>query len=194
MTTTHLALVVAGACTLALGGCLADANNRHTLGRLNDPANAVELEAFRDRAGATTPDAARAHDEPGPRTLDRSAWTPQEVLVPVDGTYGYPRYARPPRWTDDTARQRGDPVTVSTALELEGDTLDVRVAETAASPFLAAWDGVLLIPRFFYLPPWQEVRHLPRSYWRVPAARQATSVTAPVEQPADTAPTRELNR
>lgn len=167
---------------LALGGCLAQGNERLTLG---GPADSVALDQFRERE---RPDAPRRPDEPGPRTLDRSGWAASEVRVPVDGTYAFRRYARQRPLTNDTARQRGEPVSITTATDLAGDSLNDQVLETALSPVYAVWEGVLMIPRMvFFASPREEVRHLPSSYWRVPAARLAVPATPPEAPASETA-------
>ncbi|CAG1004660.1 hypothetical protein PHYC_03161 [Phycisphaerales bacterium] len=148
---------------LLLAGCQAPHNERITLGRHGDPAQSVLLAEFNIPERQERPIQPDAASTP---TLSRGSWQPTTVVVPVDGTYAYPRYARMHRWTRATSRQRGDPVSSVSALELEGNTLPTRIGETSASGPLAIWDGVLMIPRFFFVAPWHEVRSLPESYWR----------------------------
>lgn len=161
---------------LILPGCWAPHNERITVGRHDSPQS-VRLPEFNI---ADRPEKPIESDAASTTTLARGSWQPLTVYVPVDGAYAYPRYSRMHHWTRATSRQRGDPVTALSALELEGNTLPTRLAETAASGPLALYDGVLIVPRMFFLPPWQEVRSLPESYWR-----RGPGVAVSLNEPGD---------
>jgi hypothetical protein len=167
--------VIALLSPVVLAGCLADGNERTVLG-VEEPGRGVRLESVGD-AGAR-PEAPVALDATAVPSLNRSAWQATTILVPVDGTFGHPTYAKPFLWTDATARQRGDPVTPLTALDLDGDTGRTQVWETLASPWRAIHDIGMMPIRMVHTRPWDEVRHIPRSYWRAPAS-VATTVSEP---------------
>lgn len=101
-------------------------------------------------------------------TLSRAHWDEIRIDVPVDGVYGYHRYARQHLWGRATVRQRRGPVTALSALELDGNNGWTRAGEVAAAGPLAVWDAILMGPRMIFEPPWERVRHLPTSYWRTP--------------------------
>jgi hypothetical protein len=163
-------LILMGLCSL--GGCIGHRNDRVTLGRTGG-SDEVLLAEFAPPERLEGPPRS---DGPSVMGLARTNWEQVVIDVPVDGTYAFPRYARSRTWGRATARQRGDAVNAINALELDGGNRATQIAEVAAAGPLALWDEILLVPRFFCLPPWAEVRSLPRSYWRthahVPVSRE----------------------
>jgi len=169
----YAAMVVA--LPVIMGGCLADGNERTVLG-VEEPGRGVRLESVAD--AGRRPEAPVTAATTGVSTLSRTAWEPTTTLVPIDGTFGHPTYARAYTWTDATGRQRGDPVTPLSALDLTGDTGNTQFWEAAASPWRAIQDIAMMPVRMWKTHPWDEVRHIPRSYWRAPAG-VATTVAEP---------------
>lgn len=167
--------VIVALSPFVLAGCLADGNERTVLG-VEEPGRGVRLESLGE-AGAR-PEAPVAVDATGVSSLTRTAWGATTILVPVDGTFGHPTYARAYLWTDATGRQRGDPVTPLSALDLSGESGREQFWEVAASPWRAIHDVGMMPVRMFRTPPWHEVRHIPRSYWRTPSS-VATTVAEP---------------
>lgn len=160
---------------VVLAGCLADGNERTVVG-VDEPGRGVRLESL-GNAGAR-PEAPVTVDTTGVPSLTRTGWAATTILVPVDGTYGHPTYARAYQWTDATARQRGDPVTPMSALDLGGDTERTQFWEAAASPWRVIHDIGMMPVRMWRTQPWETVRHIPRSYWRTPTG-VATTVAEP---------------
>jgi len=162
------------------GGCQAHHNDRLEIG---SATGGVLLPDLSPQPVRGTP----ASDEPTTTTLSRADWVQTEIMVPVDGIYAFRRYARLPHRTDDTARQRLEPVTPLSALEQEGDTRADRWREIGISPFHAMWEGVLIVPRMFFVSPNEEIRSLPTSYARTPLDVSRTVSTPaqgePIEDP-----------
>ncbi len=164
-------------CVLAAGlsGCIADHNSRPEVGSQGS-GRGTEISEL--NPPDTRAEVALKSDSPSATSLNRTGWQRTEVLVPVDGTYTFPRYARNHVWTDSTTRQRAEPFTPLSALELDGETGWTQTGELMASPVLAVWDGVLILPRMLFVAPWKEVRTLPESYARTPTG-VATTTPAP---------------
>lgn len=160
---------------LVLGGCLADGNERIVIG-VDEPGGGVRLESVGN--ASARPEAPVVPDTARRVTLNRADWRPTTVLVPVDGTYGHPTYAQHFGVTDETARQRGDPVTPLSALDGGGNTERTQLYEAAASPWRAVRDLIMMPVRMVRTQPWERVRHIPRSYWRTPAG-VATNASEP---------------
>jgi hypothetical protein len=160
-----------------LGGCVAESNNSNTLGRKQDLApslEAVQLQGVADNN--SRPDTAARSDQasltgPGSR-LNRGAWEPVPFVVPIDGIDGMPTYSRHTTFADDTARQRGEFPTPISSLELAGDSLVDRRDEMLFAPIDSFAQAMLMVPRFFFVQPWDEVRHEPQRYWMAPGTTQ----------------------
>lgn len=179
-----------------LSGCVAAGNDRVAQGGPDvEPRNAaspVTLPVFTsdERGESKTSQLARP-DAPKLTGLSRANWPQTVIRVPVDGTYAFPVYARENPLTHKTARQRGSPVNVMSALEQSGSTMDEQYQEIVFSPFLATWDLIRSpYDMIADVPPWQEQWHpTRRPYARgavgVPliAAPQATPPAAPVVPP-----------
>lgn len=171
------ALASAALCTGVLSGCVADGNNSNTLGRKQDLApslQAVQLQGVADNN--TRPDtAARSNAAsltgPGSR-LNRGAWEPVPFVVPIDGVDGLPTYSRHTTFADSTARQRGEFPTPISSLELSGDSLVDRRDEALFAPLDSFAQAMLILPRFFFVQPWEQVRHEPQRYWMAPGTTQ----------------------
>jgi len=115
---------------------------------------------------AGEPAATRQPDEASITTFDRRHWQPSVILVPVYGVAHGPTYTTEHRSTDATARQRGEHPTALTALELDGDTCRTNVVDALQTPFVCAWDALLLLPRAVVTRPWTEIRGDQEPYWR----------------------------
>lgn len=170
-----------GAAWLALGVCggvllpgCAAPNDREMIGRVGDDVRIGLLSPPTDR-----PETGLKPDGPSLTGLDRSAWEPVLVPEPVDGIYAWHTYARVYHFTDKTTRQRGGPVTALSALERSGPTQLPMVLETATSAPLAFVDLVLMPFKFFIAPPWEEVRSVPQTYWRMGPRVPVAGQTAP---------------
>lgn len=144
-------LILGAAAALALlGGCVAQQNDRLTVGR------SVQLEAFFPPA----PTAAEAgvpvlpEQPPTLTSVWRDNWTPTVILSPVDGTAHQPTYAKRLLMTDSTARQRREYPTALTALELTNGSEGDQQLEALANPLYALADVVLLLPRMVLDRPW----------------------------------------
>jgi hypothetical protein len=165
------------ACCALLGGCTADGNDSNTLGRkqaLVSSLDAVQLPGVADNN--TRPDAPARSDKAslagaGSR-LNRAHWEPVPVVVPVDGVDGLPTYSRHHAFTDATARQRGEFPTPISALELGGDSLEARRDEALFAPLDSFAQALLVLPRFFFVQPWDTTRHEPQQYWMAPSSAQ----------------------
>lgn len=166
---------------LALLAACNHQNDRNELG------NVVSLPAL---SAESMPSDVRPDDASSLTSLDRSGWSKTVILVPVHGIAHGPTYTTEHLSTKATARQRGEPPTALTALELEGDTCWTQVADAAEAPFVSMWDLLLLLPRAVVERPWTEVRGDQQPYWRssVWDARtqppQAAPVVAPTQDPA----------
>lgn len=162
----------AAALVAGLVGCAAP-NDRTVIGRVDEGVklSLITPEAARPVMGATP-------DTPSMVGVDRSGWEPVVIEAPVDGVYGWHRYARVWHFTEETSRQRGGPVTPLSALELSGDMGGTQVLEAAAAGPLALTDLALMPFKFFTAPPWEEVRSLPENYWRANPAMPVTGQTA----------------
>ncbi|HEX2837394.1 MAG TPA: hypothetical protein VHN77_04625 [Phycisphaerales bacterium] len=162
--TTLTLLCTAGA---LLAGCRADGNDRSALGTPGSP-NAVVLSNI--HGAGTRSETPRRDDTPSIAGLSRAAWSRQSIVVPVEGTYAMRRYARSYQITDTTARQRGDFPTPLSSLELTGGTRDDQAVEILAAGPYAFYEGLVLIPRLFFVPPCEEVRATPQEHWRAPVS------------------------
>lgn len=170
--TTHVLGCLGLALTLA--GCLADGNARNTLGPAEDPVALADISA----AGARS-EAPLASDQPSLQGLSRANWSERHVVTAPDGTEAFPTYATHLRWTADTSRQRGGPVSPMSALDLSGQTFWMQTAELAAAGPLALYDLLKMPYGVYQSPPWDEVRHTPHRYWRT-----TPGVATRVETPA----------
>ncbi len=162
--TTLKLLCTAGA---VLAGCRAEGNDRSALGTPGSP-NAVVLSDI--HGAGTRSETPRRDDAPSISGLSRASWGRQSIVVPVEGTYALRRYARSYQMTDTTARQRGDFPTPLSSLEVTGDTRDEQAVEILAAGPYAFYEGLVLIPRLFFVPPCEEVRATPQEHWRAPAS------------------------
>lgn len=148
-----------------LVGCRATGNDRTSLGG-STLHNGVTLSVIhgageRDEAG-------RTDDQASLQGLSRTAWARQTVVIPVEGTNAYRRYSRNYQITETTSRQRGDFPTPMSALELSGKTGDEQFVEALASGPYALYEGLVLVPRMFFVRPCEEVRATPSEHWRAP--------------------------
>ncbi len=174
---TKLCGVFLLACGTLLSGCVADGNQSNTLGRKQDftpSLEAVQLPGVADNN--SRPDTDARSDRPslaraGSR-LNRGAWEPVPFVVPVDGIDALPTYSRHTRFTASTARQRGDYPTPISALELSGDSLVDRRDEALFAPIDSFAQALFIVPRFFFVQPWEDVRHEPQRYWMAPGTTQ----------------------
>ncbi len=120
-------------------GCATIDNDRLVVAGMEPP----------ELASGDEPYAAPMREATGPSLtgIDRSHWPEQEILVMQDGVHHHPRFtSNGPRYTNETARQRGEYPTAGSALELGGDC-EAQVWEALAGPVWAGMDVVLFIPR-----------------------------------------------
>jgi hypothetical protein len=143
---------------LLLAGCTAQGNARLAQGgpsggktRAAEPVTIPALSAA-ERAESEWVD--RGAKLTG---LSRADWPRTDIHIPVDGLYAFPSYAREHHLTKETARQRGSPVNIMSAMEGSGDTVHQQAREALYSPALAVWD-LVRSPYDWYAdaPPWQE--------------------------------------
>jgi hypothetical protein len=165
------------ACGALLCGCVAPGNDSNTLGRKQDLSpslDAVQLPGLADNN--SRPDTGPRGDTAsltGPNSrLSRANWAPTAFVVPVDGVDGLPTYSRQRQFADATARQRGDFPTPANALELGGDSLEARRDEVLFAPLDSFAQALLVVPRFFFVQPWEQTRHEAQRYWMAPAMTQ----------------------
>lgn len=159
-------LLLATACT-ALAACRSEVNDRTTLGAPG-AASAVRLSDIHGAGQrAETP---RSDDATSLAGLSRASWTRQTVEVPVEGTYALRRYTRTYHMTETTSRQRGEFPTPMSTLELTGDTGNEQALEALVSGPYALYEGVVLIPRLFFVRPCEEIRATPEEHWRAPVS------------------------
>lgn len=188
---SHLpARLATGFSCVSMLGLLAACNHQNDR---NEIGNTVSLPAL---SAEPMPSDIRPDDPSSLTSLDRSGWSKTVVLVPVHGIAHGPTYTTRHRSTDATARQRGEPPTALTALELEGDTGWTQVADSAEAPFVCMWDTLLILPRAIVERPWTEVRGDQEPYWRSsvwdartqPSQPAPATVVPPAAEPAPEAP------
>ncbi len=160
-----------------LGGCMNSLNDRSYLGVTPPPASSAEQSqpSYNDGHG-----------------LNRQAWTPTVVHVPVDGTAHRPTYNSNYRHTRVSTRQRGDmPTTAAEALELDENSLSEQIEEVPLALGSAAIDAVSipvgLVAYHQGKTRWSPDVSYERTRPAVPAA-PATPETADVPQTAQQAP------
>jgi len=129
---------------LALTGCARDRlNDRNTLG------GSTSLAFLQDHTPGEP-----VSDQPSDAGLDRAAWRPTTLLVPVDGTPHSPTYASARRPIKlDQPRRIGLHPTPESALDLHSNQGE-RALEIAGQPFVALADVALLPFRAVIRPPW----------------------------------------
>lgn len=136
--TTALSIAFAAVLTT---GCADNANQRLTVGDsiplASFPPEVVEVQL--DQDGNPLPPAPPADDPATARGLDRSNFAPIVYHVPIDGTrhefHGWDHLAL----TNETARQRGEFPTATSALETGGNASTRRqIVEAFAQPVYAA--------------------------------------------------------
>ena len=129
---------------LALAGCSVAENDRGTLGR------GLTIEAIAD---APPPEVALTEDQP--LTLDRAEWPILRYEAPVDSTLSYPTYRLFAGYPGEIGRQWGDYPSELSSLDLEGDDVWLRHAESWAAPFWAAAEIAALPVTVVLMPPWE---------------------------------------
>ncbi len=162
---TRTAILALSAAAAALAGCRSVGNDRNGLGDPSSPAGTTLSAIHGAGARDETP---RSDDAPSLAGLTRASWARQTVSVPVEGTYAFRRYSRNYQITETTSRQRGDFPTPLSTLELTGETQNDQLLETLVSGPYAFYEGVTLVPRFFFVRPCEEVRATPTPHWRAP--------------------------
>ncbi|MEL6312375.1 MAG: hypothetical protein AAFQ17_08460 [Pseudomonadota bacterium] len=146
MTNNRVAASTSLALAFGLGlvttvGCADNKNQRLTISDsiplASFPPEVIEISL--DENGNPLPPVPPADDRPTALGLDRSNFEPLVYTVPIDGTrheaHGFDRLAL----TSETARQRGEFPTATSALETGGNSSTRwQVAEVFAQPFYAA--------------------------------------------------------
>lgn len=139
--TTAAACAALGLLAAASTGCTDNANHRLTIGDsialASFPPEVVEIQL--DESGNPLPPEQPADDQATALGLDRSNFEPIVYHVPVDGTrhefHGFDRLAL----TSETARQRGEFPTSTSALETGTNASTRRqIVEMLAQPAYAA--------------------------------------------------------
>jgi hypothetical protein len=163
-----------------LTGCIAEQNDRMTLGR------SVQLEGFFPPAATEPPEGVPvlADQPPTLTSIIRSDWEPTVIFVPVDGTAHHPTYAEHLRLANSSTRQRREYPTPTSALELTEGSEQDQAWEAAGNFGLTVLDLVLLLPRLIVEPAWRvrwspDVAHA--RYWH-PEGPQAV-IEAPAPEP-----------
>lgn len=172
------ALITAGMALSGPAGCTAPNNTRATLGE------STRLSTFTPAAELPKP---TTSSEPL-TSASREHWAPMVVIVPVDPVHHRPNYRVDARCAQSQARQRGEYPTVATATELcDEDSCCGQTLEGFASPFYAALDIVLWIPRAFGQGPFTRATSpqtgYERSPRRTPATTEASATTTGPEAP-----------
>ena len=170
-------------CVTVLSGCIAS-NERPDIGR------GIDLPSLSESAARPE---GKVNDGPSLTGLARYNWKPTVLESPVYGIATKPVYTSEVDFTDETHRQKdGQHPNASTALELYGDTFWSQRAEAAASPFVFAYDLVLMPYRMVMQPPWKDVSHTQLPYQRGDFTKQRTakvpraSVQAPPQAETET--------
>lgn len=106
----------------ALLPACAHSNSRNRL------ADDISLQAFQPaRQVLSSQDTQRADDPPSLTSLDRSAWEPVTLAIPVDATHHRPTYRfLAPIGPRQLRRQRGEYPTAASALDLDGGPASSR--------------------------------------------------------------------
>lgn len=175
-------------CLTVLSGCIAS-NERPDIGR------GVNLPSLSESAARPE---GKINDGPSLTGLARNNWKPTVLESPVYGIATKPVYTSQVDFTDETHRQKeGQHPNASTALELYGDTFWSQRAEAAASPFVFAYDLVLMPYRMVMQPPWKDVNHSQLPYERGDFTKQRkakvpqASLQAPPETETEQEPATE---
>jgi hypothetical protein len=157
-TANSLALILTS-CFLA--ACVAD-NARTTTG----PGTLLPIFTQTTPSDAT----ARLHDSPTTTTLSRENWSVTDVVAAPDAMESRPTYATNATSITRTARQRGDPPSPRSALELSDTTYGQLCRESLRSPIKALGDLVMMPWRMYQHAPWgTPIANPLLPYWRAPA-------------------------
>jgi hypothetical protein len=159
-----MALAAFAALAATLGACSSPANDRNALGS-EHAGTRVRLEATADVPRTEHPATPDAPSLSAVAPLARGHWGVTTITVPSDGVHAYRTYSRWVSRTDESARQRGEFPTPTTALDLTADRSG-RLREMAVGPGWALIEGAAMIPRFSFVQPWEEVRHAQQPIWR----------------------------
>lgn len=161
MNATRPTLFVLSAGVLLMPACVAE-NARTTTG----PGVLLPMFTERTPADATQ----RPHDTPSATTLSREHWTVTDVVASPDGLRTRPTYADNRTSIRHTARQRGDPPSPRSALELSDTTQRQFYSESFWAPVNALGDLVMMPWHMYKQSPWGTTVVNPMlSYWRAPA-------------------------
>jgi hypothetical protein len=177
------AWAVSGLMLLCAGGCVSSHNERNSVGPWHGPSNGLGsrsadhgfvLPEIEDAGGRR--EAGRTDDGPSLAAsgskLARGHWALSTVVVPVDRVGGYSTYIRQPALTNTTARQRGQYPTPTTALDLDAGSEGDQQLEMLASGPQAFYEAAAMVPRFFFVQPWDEVNHVTQPLARAPVFTQ----------------------
>jgi hypothetical protein len=169
---------------LALAAC-STGNDRTYIGNDFLPGGAVHLDAFSD---TPRPEAPPAPAQPSLVSIERSNWTPQVIVSPMDGVAATRTYAINYTWAHGTARQMGRFPTTVSSLEISDNSFTGQITEAIASFPIAFAGGVMILPRMITHSPTREVRYFPQQYWRAPAETRRKATVGPVDVNAAPAP------
>ncbi len=173
---TALAIITLSWLTLA--GCV-NSNARTTVGE------SVILPAFTE--AGVNPRGLPPTSAPSLDGMDRSHWSRQVFLVPVDGPQYRPLYATQLTQHNDTVRQRLEFPSPTSALELSRTSQGEQIGDAASSAGYALWDLLAMVPRMCMTSPWSgPQRGDVQSYWRAPVteARATSTPTSDLDPPA----------
>lgn len=165
---------------LALAGCV-NTNARTTVG------DSVVLPAFTE--AGVNPRGLPPTSAPSLEGMDRSNWSRQVFVVPVDGPEYRPLYATQLTQHNDTVRQRLEFPSPTSALELSRTSQGEQMGDAAASAGYAFWDLLAMVPRMCMTSPWSgPQRGDVQPYWRAPVseARATNTPTSDLPEAAST--------
>lgn len=148
------------------------------------PASPVRAADTMEASQATGPASA---DGPSLRRgdLSRAHWAEQSYLLPIDGVRRLPDYSGTFAITDETARQRREFPTQSSALDTASeDSVLPAVGEALLWPFFAAVDILAIGPKVLFNDQLQTVRDASGRVDRRPAALARAGFLPPYGLPA----------
>jgi hypothetical protein len=170
----HARWTIAGLIASGLvGGCVNQSLN-HDLAMVDSPSGErVMLDTFQAspmvQSGAADAPAEAETVGSSLNGLSRDHWQETRVLVPTSGATHWALYKRDLDVSTSSPRGRGEFPTADTCLRTfdAGDTR-AEFRHAVFSPFAAATDIVLFIPRAIVAPPWRQVLDRPTAYARSP--------------------------
>lgn len=160
---------------LTLAGCV-NSNARTTVG------DSVVLPAFTE--AGVNPRGLPPTSAPSLEGMDRSNWSRQVFVVPVDGPEHRPLYATQLTQHNETVRQRLEFPSPTSALELSRTSQGEQIGDAAATAGYAFWDLLAMVPRMCMYAPWGgPQRGDAQPYWRAPVSEARATNTPTSDLP-----------